>query len=66
MFHPPVYRATDTSLNPAQKLTCICGKDVILGNCLVCWTTTARDPEPGYYAMCSGECIVKHVTAGHA
>jgi hypothetical protein len=66
MFHPFTVRAADTSLDQEQRLKCLCGKDVRLGDCLVCWTTAPHDKEPGWYASCSPKCVVLRVSAGNA
>jgi hypothetical protein len=66
MFLPYTLRAAATSLNQDQKLLCLCGKQVRLGDCLLCWTTTEPDKEPGWYCACTPECIVIRASAGNA
>ena len=66
MFIPFTVRAADTSLDQEQRLKCVCGKDVRLGDCLVCWTQAGKDPEPGFYAVCAPECIVARLPQGSA
>jgi hypothetical protein len=66
MFLPFTVRAQDTSLNQEQRLKCLCGKDVRLGDCLVCWTKAGKDPDPGYYAACSPQCVIIRLSQGTA
>lgn len=66
MFFPFTLKAKDTDLDQTQQLTCMCGKPVTLGDCLVCWTTAPHDKDPGWYASCSPQCIVHRVSMGNA
>jgi hypothetical protein len=66
MFHPFTIPAKYTSLDQNQPLKCLCGKDVKLGDCLCVWTKAGQDPEPGYYAACSPQCIVIMASEGNA
>lgn len=69
MFHPPAFQAASLNLSDEKldgQMKCLCGKNVTLRDCLVCWTTSPNDPEPGWYPACHGNCIVAHITEGNA
>lgn len=66
MFLPFTLRAKDTSLDQEQKLRCMCGKEVRLGDCLVCWTTSPQDQAPGWYAACAPQCLIVNCAEGNA
>jgi hypothetical protein len=66
MFIPFTVRACDTSLDQNQRLKCLCGKDVRLGDCLCVWTRTENDPAPGYYAACTPQCVIIRIAEGNA
>ena len=68
MFHPPTFHASsifdDAELESEQS--CLCGKTVKLKDCLACYTHKKGSNSYGYFAACSGQCIVAHVTEGSA
>lgn len=69
MFHPPTYAAASLAFSPERldaPVKCLCGKDVKMRDCLVSWTTSPADKEPGWYVACHGNCIVAHIAEGNA
>jgi hypothetical protein len=69
MFIPPTFHAetlnfSDAQLDGPQK--CLCGNDVKLRDCVVCWTHHPESNDYGWFAACHGQCITAQVTEGSA
>jgi hypothetical protein len=66
MLHPFTIPAKYTSLNQQERLTCMCGKQIRVGDGLACYTHPTGSEEYGYYIACSPTCLIVHVSAGSA
>lgn len=68
MFHPPTFHA-ESVMEPEKldrPIHCICGNQVTMRGHLCVWTTCSKDPVPGWYVACDGQCIVAKITEGSA
>lgn len=50
-----------------RLVQCICGQQIILGDCSVCWTyPTGKPTQLGWFPVCAPSCIVAHIAEGGA
>jgi len=45
-------------------ISCMCGKEVTLKDCLVVWTAKFGAENNAWYAACTSQCIVANVSMG--
>lgn len=69
MFHPPSFKADSLNFSDEkldEPMKCMCGNDVKLRDCVVCWTHHPNSEDYGWFAACHGNCILAQVTEGSA
>jgi hypothetical protein len=66
MILPITISAEGASFDQSQKVTCLCGHQVLVGDSLLCWITNLDAKEPGWYAACNRTCFLLSMTEGNA